>query len=428
MTPYPFSYSAQGELFCESIAVSSLAQEYGSPLFVYSKARLEHNISTIKEAATRSSRAWDLSYAVKANSNPVILQMIASAGFGASVVSGGELLAALKAGFPAEQISFDGPGKTRVEIELAIIKNIKAIVVESQQELELIASIASTLGTKAKVMIRVNPHVDAKTHPYISTGLLENKFGIDINDVPKMLAGFHSDMVSVIGLHMHIGSQLLDIAPYVEAARSIRAVTDLLRTQQGLTLSYLNLGGGQGIQYHNVISDQRLKEHSNQTSDSISFDEFFTKTSELFEGLGVKLCIEPGRAIVGDSCVLLSEVLYTKANPKRTFAIVDAAMNDLIRPSLYKAYHQIVPANISEQRDWITTSIVGPICETGDFFALDRTFYSVRSGEYIAICCAGAYGFVLSSNYNLRPRAAEVLVDGDSVSVIRRRQTIEEII
>jgi diaminopimelate decarboxylase len=428
LADYPFHYS-NDELCVQSLPVRELAEQYGTPLFIYSEDRLNDNIRSLTSAAEKASKYWSVSYAVKANSNPELLRIIASHGLGASVVSGGELIAALRAGFPAKKITFDGPGKTTEEIALAINSGIKAIVVESEQELAVIADEASLLGTVAPVVLRVNPHVDAKTHPYISTGLLENKFGIDINEGIRIILGNDFESVKIVGLHAHIGSQITELDPFLEAAESLASLVKELREEHDITFDFIGLGGGQGVRYHNVITDSRLPDDDNTSEDNIpSHDEYFSRIAHIFNGLAVDLVCEPGRAIIADTCVLAANVLYTKSNSRRTFAIVDAAMNDLIRPSLYKAFHQIVPTTIDGERAIVTTSVVGPICETGDFFALDRELQELDRGDHIVIACAGAYGFALSSNYNLRPRAAEILVSGNSHRIIRERQTVQDII
>ncbi|MBS1903147.1 MAG: diaminopimelate decarboxylase [Bacteroidetes bacterium] len=422
-------YYRNDELYCEKVRIAEVAEEFGTPVFVYSASRLKENILGLLSAADAASGRWRVSYALKANSNPEILKVIASFGLGASVVSGGELLIALRSGFPADSITFDGPGKTEQEIRLALDNNIKAIVVESEQELETIADIAAEREKLARVYIRVNPHVDAKTHPYISTGLLENKFGIALEEAEPLIAGCNYPWVKLVGLHSHIGSQITESEPFAEAASSIADFVRLLQSKYGIVISEVDLGGGIGIPYHGVVRDARLPvDTASGNSDVPEFATYFEKASAPFAGLQVELTTEPGRAIIADTCALVSTVLYTKKNSARTFAIVDAAMNDLLRPSLYGSYHQIVPATIDPTRQHTVTSVVGPICETGDFLALDRELLSLRPKDTIAVLCAGAYGYALSSNYNLRPRAAEVIVFGSESEIIRDRETIEDIL
>ncbi len=433
MSHFPFFYqrsNTSGEvLFCEDLDISEIADQFGTPLFVYSKQRLLNNINAFKKAAVDTGHPWKISYALKANSNIELLKIISAQNVGASVVSSGELQAALKAGFPPEQITFDGPGKTDSEIDLALRTKIKAIVVESAQELEVVRQHAIALDVVAPIYIRINPHVDAKTHPYISTGLLENKFGIDIDQVFELIKTNQTPGLDIIGLHTHIGSQITDFTPFVDAAKSIKDLITKLQEETSVNLKYLDLGGGRGIQYHNIITHPNIPFESDAKDSSIpTHQEFFDSITKVFEGMDIELTIEPGRAIIADTCILVSKVLYTKSNTMRTFLIVDTAMNDLIRPSLYGAYHQIVPLSISDNLEIQLASVVGPICETGDFMALDRDLPTMNRSDMLAIMCAGAYGFSLSSNYNLRPKAAEVLVDGSSVRIIRKRQTIEDIL
>lgn len=433
MQQFPFFYQALNTstdvLFCEDLDISEIANQFGTPLFIYSKQRLLNNINAFKNAAHNTGHPWKISYALKANSNIELLRIISAQNVGASVVSGGELQAALKTGFPAEQITFDGPGKTDSEIDLALRAKIKAIVVESSQELEVVRQQAISLGIVARVYIRINPHVDAKTHPYISTGLLENKFGIDIDQVFDLVKAYQSMSLDVIGLHTHIGSQITELAPFVEAAESIKHLIIKLQQEAFVNIKYLDLGGGRGIQYHNIITHPNIRfENDKEDANMPSHEEFLNSITNVFNGMDIELTVEPGRAIIADTCILVSKVLYTKSNTKRTFVIVDAAMNDLIRPSLYGAYHQIVPLTITANQEIQLASVVGPICETGDFLALDRDLPTMNRDDMLAVMCAGAYGFSLSSNYNLRPKAAEVLVDGSSVKNIRQRQIIEDIL
>ena len=433
MRHFPFFYKASNTstevLFCEGLDISEIARQFGTPVFVYSKQRLLDNINAFKNAAENTRHPWKISYALKANSNIELLRIISAQNVGVSVVSGGELQAALKAGFPPEQITFDGPGKTDSEIDLALRTKIKAIVVESLQELEVIRQQAIALDIMAPVYIRINPHVDAKTHPYISTGLLENKFGIDIDQVFDLIKTYQSPSLDIIGLHSHIGSQITELEPFIEAAESIKHLIIKLQQEATVNIKYIDLGGGRGIQYHNIITHPSLPFEKNTKDVGIpTHEKFLNSIATVFNGMDIELTVEPGRAIIGDACILVSKVLYTKSNTKRTFVIVDAAMNDLIRPSLYGAYHQIVPLTITENQETQLASVVGPICETGDFLALDRDLPRMKRSNMLAIMCTGAYGFSLSSNYNLRPKAAEVLVDGSSVKIIRQRQTIEDIL
>jgi diaminopimelate decarboxylase len=419
--------NGSSELFCEDTPLSEIATRYGTPLYVYSKAQVVNNFSSFYELIKKSGDQNWVSFAVKANSNQEILKLLASCQAGASVVSGGELLAALKAGFDPNKISFDGPGKTDDEITLAIEKNIFAIDIESMQELNVVNDIAGSLGKKANICIRVNPHVDAKTHPYISTGLSHNKFGISFEDA-VLAYRIAKDLphIEIVGLHSHIGSQITELSPFVEAAQSIVEFIAMLRNREGIELKHINIGGGQPVLYHHVVSHDFLPKDDANTSIS-SFEEYASAILPILSTTGCTINIEPGRAIIANGSVLLTKVLYKKSNGDKNFIIVDAAMSDLIRPSLYQAYHQIVPLFISTKEHFIV-DIVGPICETGDFFAKDRTVNVADRNALLAIMCTGAYGYTLASNYNLRPRAAEILVDGDSSSVIRSRERVEDII
>ncbi|MEI8135476.1 MAG: diaminopimelate decarboxylase [bacterium] len=415
-------------LYCEDLELSKIASEHGTPVYVYSKSQLAENYQSIASAISSSGKNNWVSYAIKANSNPTLLKILAELGAGASVVSGGELVAALRAGFSPNRISFDGPGKTDEEIILALKSDIFAIDIESIQELSVVNQLAESLGVIARICIRVNPHVDAKTHPYISTGLSHNKFGISLDDafLAYRMASKMSN-VQILGLHSHIGSQITELGPYREAAESLVEFVNALRLDEGINMSHINIGGGQGVGYHNVISHSPIPQ--SETDIAIpSFQEFAAAILPILYRTGCSVNIEPGRAIVANTCALLTKVLYTKSNGDKNFIIVDAGMNDLIRPSLYQAYHQIVPLKPQKNESIVSADIVGPICETGDFLAQSRRINAVERGEYLAVMCAGAYGFVLSSNYNLRTRGAEILVDGSSFTVIRERQKIEDII
>ncbi len=419
----------RSELFCEDVSLAELAIKFGTPLYVYSKKQILNNYRSFAEAIRKTGDNNYVSYAVKANSNLEILKMLASEGAGASVVSGGELLAALKAGFDTSKITFDGPGKNDDEILYALKSNILAIDVESLQELHVINELAGQLDVICGICIRVNPHVDAKTHPYISTGLSENKFGISIDDIAEVFR-IAKDMpnISIIGLHSHIGSQITELAPFVEAAESIAEFVINLRETDQIKIKHINFGGGQAISYHNVVAHPFLQKDEMEAQLIPSFEDFAKAVLPILSKTGCSINIEPGRAIIANSCVLLTKVLYTKSNGAKNFVIVDAGMNDLLRPSLYQAYHQIAPISLTKNIGSQKVDVVGPICETGDFFAHDRLMPNLSRGDTLAVTCVGAYGYVLSSNYNLRPCAAEVLVDGNSYRIIRERERVEDII
>jgi diaminopimelate decarboxylase len=416
------------KLYCEDSSLGEIAIKYGTPLYVYSQAQTLKNFTLFADAIKKTGAKNWVSYAIKANSNLEILKLLAAQGAGASVVSGGELLAALKAGFEPQKISFDGPGKTDNEISLAISKNIFAIDIESIQELSVVDEIAQSLGKIARICIRVNPHVDAKTHPYISTGLAHNKFGIPFDQARKAYrAAKNLPNIEIIGLHSHIGSQITELEPFIEAAESIAQFVSDLRAQEGIEIMHINVGGGEGISYHNVVTHPLLPK--DETVNSIPIiEDFVSAVVPILSRTGCTINTEPGRAIVANACALITKVLFTKSNGEKHFVIVDAAMSDLMRPSLYQAYHEIVPLRINPNSNQKKVDVVGPICETGDFLAKDRLLIAADRGDLLAVLCAGAYGYVLASNYNLRPRAAEILVDGNSSKIIRERERVEDII
>ncbi|MFI5264886.1 MAG: diaminopimelate decarboxylase [Candidatus Kapaibacterium sp.] len=431
MNETTFLYSdiaGQPNLFCEDSLLAELAEKYGTPLYVYSTSQILKNYRSFDEAINKTSKKNSVSYAIKANSNLEILKLLASNGAGASVVSGGELIAALKAGFDLNRITFDGPGKTDDEITLAINSNIFAIDIESLEELFVVNQIAESLGRNAPISIRVNPHVDAKTHPYISTGLSQNKFGIPFE---KAFEAYRSaatlSNIEIVGLHSHIGSQITELAPFIEAAESISQFVMDLRKREGIDIKHINVGGGEGISYHNVVTNPLLPKDEAVCAIP-AIEEFVSSVVSILSRTGCTISTEPGRAIVANACALITKVLYTKSNGEKHFVIVDAGMNDLMRPSLYQAYHEIVPLLLKGKKEFIKADIVGPICETGDFLALNRTTLKMSRGDMMAVLCTGAYGYVLASNYNLRPRAAEVLVEGKSSRIIRNRERVEDII
>jgi diaminopimelate decarboxylase len=423
------------ELFCEQVRIADLVDEFGTPLYVYSQAQILDNFRAFKSSlqaatSTESSRGSHISYAPKANSNLEILRLLANEGSGADVVSGGELLAVLRAGFLPEKITFAGVGKTDDEIELGLRSNIHAFNVESVEELKVIDEIAGRIGVHARVAIRVNPDVDAKSHPYISTGLRENKFGIDLENAREAFVYAKSlPNLDVTGIHIHIGSQITTIDPFVKAATSLVQFVDSLRRETGIALEFLNFGGGQGVQYRNVVESKFLlaDEIDPNTGSVPSLQEFVRSVLPILAKSGLAIMMEPGRAIVANSCALVTRTLFTKQNRLKRFVIVDAGMSDLIRPALYQAYHQIAPASLTRNKPIENVDVVGPICETGDFLAKNRALPHLERGDILAVLCAGAYGYSLANNYNMRPRAAEILVDGANYRVIREREDIEAV-
>ncbi|MCU0589137.1 MAG: diaminopimelate decarboxylase [Syntrophobacteraceae bacterium] len=401
----------QDELYCEKVPLRKLADQVGTPSYVYSHATLKHHFTVFDNAFSGVPHLT--CFAMKASSNLAILNLFGSLGGGVDIVSGGELYRARRAGIPADRIVYSGVGKTVQEIDYALKENILMFNIESDLELEAINTRAGELGIRARIALRVNPDVDPKTHPYISTGLKKNKFGIDIEGALRSYQRARElEHVEIMGVDCHIGSQLTDISPFVDALRRLRVLIERLQ-DMGIAVHYLDLGGGLGIVY-----DQESPPHPHEYADAI--------LKEL-EGLSCTLIFEPGRVIVGNAGLLLTRVLYTKKSASKDFVIVDAGMNDLVRPSLYGSYHQILPV-VKSDRDMQVVDVVGPICESGDFLARERGLPMVLPGDSLAVMSAGAYGFTMSSNYNSRPRASEVLVRDDQYFVIRKRETHEDLV
>ncbi len=402
-----------GEYCCEEVPLSRIAEEVGTPFYCYSHATLLRHFTVFDEAFGAIPHI--ICFAVKANSSLAVLRIFSKAGGGADVVSGGELYRALKAGIPPEKIVYAGVGKTRNEIRQALEAGILMFNVESSQELIAIDSVAGEMGVKAPVALRVNPDVDPQTHPYISTGLKENKFGMSYNTVLKEYHhAVRFDNIDVIGVHKHIGSQITLISPFVDALEKTLDLVRQLRSE-GIDIKYIDMGGGLGITYKDEAPP-----HPKELAQSIA---------PMLAETGCTIIFEPGRVIVGNAGALISRVLYTKVNEEKTFLIVDAAMNDLARPSLYGSYQHIVPVEEDAvSRKKVSADVVGPICESGDFLAKDRVMPELRRGELIAVMSAGAYGFTMSSNYNSRPRVPEVLVKGSDYDIIRERETYEDLI
>ncbi len=402
-----FSYQNQ-ILHAESVAITDLMVAYGSPLYVYSRSDIENNWREFDEAFGNHPHL--VCYAVKANSNLAVLNTLAKIGAGFDIVSEGELERVLTAGGQASQCVFSGVAKTTQEITRALEVGVRCFNVESASELDRIELVARSLNTQAPISIRVNPNVDAKTHPYISTGLKENKFGVDIDDAISLYQQAHqSEHLNVQGLDCHIGSQLTEVSPFLDALDKVLELVDQLN-QQGIEITHLDLGGGVGIQY----DDEK-------TIDIQAYIE------AIIEKVGnIEIILEPGRAIVGNAGVFVTKVEFLKQNSDHSFAIVDGAMNDLLRPSFYDAYHQVLPISENANGTQASWDLVGPICETGDFLAKGRDL-SLSQGDYLAVMSAGAYGFTMSSNYNSRPRVAEVMVSGDQHNLVRERETIQDL-
>lgn len=398
-----------GNLFAEDVNVNELAKEYGTPAYVYSRATFERHFKAFDDAL--SSVPHLVCYAVKANSNIAVLNVLARIGSGFDIVSGGELERVLAAGGDAGKIVFSGVGKSREEMQRALEVGIYCFNVESEAELEVLNDVAGLMNKVANISIRVNPDVDAKTHPYISTGLKDNKFGIDINDAERVYrSAVGMANIKISGVDCHIGSQLTDVKPFVDALDRVLLLIDKLAAAD-IQLTHIDLGGGLGIRY----KDEEPPSPAEQASTLV----------EKLKDRNLKVLIEPGRAIAGNAGILLTEVMYLKHNEHKNFAIIDAAMNDLMRPALYGAWQDIVPTVLREG-DTKVYDLVGPICETGDFLGKDREL-NLQHGDILAVRSAGAYGFTMSSNYNTRGRAVELMVDGDNVHVVREREQAEQL-
>jgi diaminopimelate decarboxylase len=419
-------YYKENQLYCEETLVQEIAEEFGTPLYLYSKNQLLDNYRSIDNAFAGVDHLT--CYALKANSNHALLKLLATEGAGADAVSAGEIHLALKAGFDPSKIAFAGVGKRDDEIEFALKKNIFSFNVESLQELNVINEIAGQLQTKARVALRINPDIDASTHPYISTGLKTNKFGIDISVAMDVFKHAESLLnIQVDGIHTHIGSQILKIDPFIQTANAIVKMVDELRSI-GIAINHIDLGGGFGVTYKNALKHLSLPvEEATSADEAPANGSFISSALEVLKRTGCKFIIEPGRAIVANTGVLVTKVLYTKDNSVKKFVIVDAGMNDLLRPSLYSAYHQIVPLTLNGA-ETESVDVVGPICESGDFFARDRKLQQVQRGDYVTLLTAGAYGIVNASHYNSRLRPAEVLVNGEKVRVIGERETMEDLV
>jgi diaminopimelate decarboxylase len=405
-----------GEMFAEGVPLKRIAQEVGTPAYVYSLATLKRHFRVFDEAFAAVPHI--VCFSVKANSNIALLRAFARQGSGFDIVSGGELFRALKAGADPQKIVFSGVGKKKEEIEYALDSGILMFNVESEQELLALNEIAEAVGRKAPISLRINPDVDPQTHPYISTGMKKAKFGVEIKNSIEMYKKAASlPHVEVVGVDCHIGSQLTSVAPFVDALARVREYLDrvLLGSlkREGAHISYLDLGGGLGISYNDEMPPHP--------------EEYAKAIVEGLQGLDVTLILEPGRVIVGNAGILVTEVQFIKETDAKKFVIVDGGMNDLIRPALYGSYQAICPV-VENGGEKIIADVVGPICESGDFFAKDREITRPRRGDLLAVMSAGAYGFTMASNYNSRPKPPEILVDGDKYYVIRERESLEDLI
>ncbi|WP_461519665.1 diaminopimelate decarboxylase [Porticoccus sp.] len=405
-----FTY-CNGELCAEGVALTTIAERYGTPTYVYSRAALTDHFMGYKNALSGCSHL--ICYAVKANSNLGVLNVLARLGAGFDIVSVGELERVLAAGGSAEKVIFSGVGKLPEEMARALEAGIHCFNVESEAELEVLNRVAGDCGKVANISLRVNPDVDANTHPYISTGLKQNKFGIDIHRAPEVyLRARDLTHLNIIGVDCHIGSQLTDTAPFIDALHRVLALVDELAAS-GISLKHIDLGGGLGVRYKNEQPPHPA--------------DYIAALRHELGGRDLTLVLEPGRSIAANAGVLLTRVQYLKPGDEKNFAIVDAAMNDMIRPALYQAWLNIDPVKPRPDNTTLTWDIVGPVCETGDFLGKDRAL-AIESGDLLCVASSGAYGFSMSSNYNSRGRAAEIMVDGEQAFEVRQRETLEDLI
>ncbi|MEI7908163.1 MAG: diaminopimelate decarboxylase [Verrucomicrobiota bacterium] len=422
-----FSYK-QGSLHCEDVDLNELAATYGTPLYVYSGGTITDHFRRLDEAL--SGVAHEIAYAVKANSNLSVLRLLAAQGAGFDIVSGGELFRVLKAGGNPAHCTFAGVGKTRAEITYALQQGIYSFNVESEEELRYLNQVAGELGVVAPAAVRVNPNIDAKTHKYISTGKSENKFGVDFEAIPDLYERASLDLpnINLRGLQMHIGSQLTSIAPFIEAVEKVTPLVRQLKQRHGI--EFWSIGGGIGIVYQDSLESGAAAWWQDRPAGDqpLTIERYGMELVPRLKDLGLKILLEPGRYIVGNAGVLLTRCLYEKKGLAKTFKIVDAGMNDLIRPALYEGHHDIVPLIQPATDARVVVDVVGPICESGDFFCQGRALPDFQPGDCVALMSAGAYGFAMASNYNSRPLPAEVLVEGGTSRLVRRRQDLDALI
>jgi diaminopimelate decarboxylase len=410
--PFPMFHYISNTLYCEDVPLADIAKSVGTPAYVYSSGIILDNYRAYDEAFGDLDHT--VCYAVKANSSLGILSLLAKAGSGFDIVSSGELFRVLRAGGDPKKVVFSGVGKTAAEVEYALCNGIHSFKCESEAELSLIDALAGRMGTKAEFAVRVNPDVNAATHPYIATGLHDHKFGVEISEVEAVYDRARSlGNLTASGVSCHIGSQLLDTDPVLDAVDKVLALIERLRAA-GHAVRHVDLGGGLGVAYKSADETPEIR-------------AFIGKLKDKVRGRGLAVMVEPGRSIVGAAGVLLTRLLYRKRTPKKEFMIVDAAMNDLIRPALYQSHHEIMPLRKND-RSTVVADVVGPVCESGDFLARGREMADSAPGDFLAIHTAGAYGFVQASNYNSRPKPPEILVSGDRWSTIRIRETMEDLI
>ena len=417
----------EGELYCEGVSLARAAEEFGTPLYVYSAGTILDHFRRLDAALAPLDHL--ICYAVKANSNGALLKLLEEAGAGFDIVSGGELFRVLKAGGAAKNCTFAGVGKSREEIAYALDEGVLSFNVESEAELEWIDRIAREKGVRAPIAVRVNPDVDAHTHHYVSTGRSENKFGIAL---PRVAAVYERAArlpnILIRGVQMHIGSQITDATPFAEAIEKVAPLINELK--QRYAIEFFSVGGGMGIIYRRALESGSGKwwhEHDGEAS-AFSVADYAAAIVPPLRELNVRVLLEPGRFLVGNAGVLLTRVRYLKQAARKKFVIVDAGMNDLIRPALYQSYHEIVPVREPDDEACESVDVVGPVCESGDFFAQDRELPPANEGDLLVLMSTGAYGFAMASNYNSRPLPAEVLVEGDRLALIRRRQTMEDLV
>ena len=408
---HDFYYKGE-ELFCEDVSIRNIVEQVGTPCYIYSHQAIHRQFHDFDDAFKNIPHI--VAYAMKANSNIGVLRILAKEGSGADIVSGGELFRTLKAGVPSNKIVFAGVGKSPEEIRYALESDILMFNVESSGEVQQINEVAQTMGVRARVALRINPDIDPQTHPYISTGLKKSKFGIAADHALKEFELANQlAHIDVVGVHCHIGSQLTQVTPFVDAIKKVLSLIKTLQSQD-VNIRYMNIGGGLGITY----SDE-TPPHPNELAAAII---------PLLQTASCQIIMEPGRSIVGNAGILVTKVLYNKEGANKEFVIVDAAMNDLLRPSLYEAHHDIQPVLKNESAAVHTVDVVGPICESGDFLAKDRKMPQPQSGDLLAVMSAGAYGFTMASNYNSRPKTPEVLVKDTQIMVIRERESYEDLI
>ena len=422
---HSFQYR-DGKLCCEDVDLARVADQFGTPLYIYSAGTILDHYSRLDAALAQLDHL--ICYAVKANSNRAILKLLVDAGAGFDIVSGGELFRVINAGADAQNCTFAGVGKSREEIEYALEQRVHSFNVESEAELELIDQIAGAKKLRAPIALRVNPDVDPHTHKYISTGSHENKFGIALAEAPQIYErAAKMANIDIVGLQMHIGSQITEAEPFAAAINKVAPLASDLKSRY--KIKFFSIGGGMGIIYRRALESGSGKWWHDHGGESAAFSvkDYANAIVPPLRELGLRVLVEPGRFIVGNASVLLTRVLYIKSTGQKKFAIVDAGMNDLIRPALYQSYHEIIPV---EEKECVVgkVDIVGPVCESGDFFALDREMPELREGDLLAIMSAGAYGFTMASNYNSRPLPAEALVRGDKVELIRKRQTWQDLV